>query len=258
MSSGKAGILSDRLRLPPIYLDAGFSLVKLGEEAWVDLKKFTLEGADGRKLRQTAARAQRSGAAVEIVQREKLLPIIAELRDVSDEWLVTRGGAEKGFSLGYWSEDYLMQNDVAVVRHAGRIVAFANVWTTPDKSEFTVDLMRHRPDAPHGMMDLLFISLMQSAKSQGYSWFNLGMAPLAGLPHHRLASRWARAGILFSRHADSFYNFEGLRTFKNKFNPEWRSKYLAYPGGLSLAQVLIDILALIGESPRRAAKRSAS
>ena len=46
---------------------------------------------------------------------------------------------------------------VAVVRHAGRIVAFANIWTTPDKNEFTVDLMRHRPDAPHGMMDLLFM-----------------------------------------------------------------------------------------------------
>ena len=43
------------------------SLVKLGEEAWVDLTKFTLEGAEGRKLRQTFARAQRSGAGVEIV-----------------------------------------------------------------------------------------------------------------------------------------------------------------------------------------------
>jgi phosphatidylglycerol lysyltransferase len=105
-------------------------------------------------------------------------------------------------------------------------------------------------------MDLLFISLIQIAQAQGYRWFNLGMAPLAGLPQHRLASKWARAGTMFSRHADSFYNFEGLRTFKSKFKPEWRSKYLAYPGGLSLAQVIIDVIALISESRKRVERRS--
>ncbi len=242
----------------PVYLDAGFSLIKLGEEAWVDLKTFTIEGGAGRKLRQTFAKAQRSDASVEIVTRDKLIPFIDELRDVSDEWLTTRGTAEKGFSLGFWSDDYMVQNDVAIVRHAGRIVAFANIWMTADKSEFTIDLMRHRPHAPPGVMDLLFITLMLEAKAQGYRWFNLGMAPLAGLPQHRLASMWSHLGTLFSRHADRYYNFEGLRAFKSKFNPEWRSKYLAYPGGLSLAQVLIDVVALIGESPKRAARRSTS
>ena len=118
--------------------------------------------------------------------------------------------------------------------------------------------MRYRGDAPAGVMDLLFIGLMQHAKEQGYRWFNLGMAPLAGLPQHRLASLWSRAGGLFFRHADRFYNFEGLRLFKSKFKPEWRSKYLAYPGGLSLAKVLIDVVALIGESPKRSIRRSAT
>ena len=64
------------------------------------------------------------------------------------------------------------------------------------------------------------------------------MAPLSGLPQHRLAPFWSRLGALALPPRRRFYNFEGLRAFKNKFNPEWRPKYLAYPGGLRLPQVL--------------------
>ncbi len=47
-------------------------------------------------------------------------------------------------------------------------------------------------------------------------------------------------------------NFEGLRAFKSKFKPEWRPKYLAYPGGMALPQILLDATRLISSSPIRA------
>lgn len=242
--------------LLPVYLDAGFSLVKLGEEAWVDLNTFTLEGGEGRKLRQLKAKALRSGSQFEIVPAAKVAAILPDLKDVSDAWLAARDTREKGFSLGFWSDAYMLEHDIAVVRHAGRIVAFANIWKTSTRHEYSVDLMRHRPDAPAGIMDLLFIGLMDEAKAQGFRWFNLGMAPLSGLPQHRLASHWSRLGAFFFRHADRLYNFEGLRAFKTKFKPEWRPKYLAYPGGLLLPQVLIDITTLIASSPKRVARKA--
>jgi phosphatidylglycerol lysyltransferase len=242
--------------LLPIYLDAGFSLVKLGEEAWVNLDTFTLEGGEGRKLRQLKAKALRSGSELEIVPAAGVAPLLPELRAVSDAWLAARDTKEKGFSLGFWSEPYIVKHDLAVIRHDGRIVAFANIWTTGKKLEYSVDLMRHLPDAPAGIMDLLFIGLMERAKADGYKWFNLGMAPLSGLPQHRLASHWSRLGAFFFRHADRLYNFEGLRAFKTKFKPEWRPKYLAYPGGLLLPQVLIDVTTLIASSPKRVTRKA--
>jgi phosphatidylglycerol lysyltransferase len=241
----------------PVYLDAGFSLVKLGEEAWVDLEKFTLEGGEGRKLRQTKAKAERSGATLEFVAAAKVDRLIPQLERVSSAWIEERGQREKGFSLGFWSEPYLNKCDLAILRHESRIVAFANIWTTGQKEEFSIDLMRHLPDAPQGTMDLLLIGLIEHAKAQGYRWFNLGMAPLSGLSQHRLASIWSRAGMFFFRHADRLYNFEGLRAFKNKFKPEWRAKYLAYPGGLLLPQVLLDVTSLIASSPKRVARAMA-
>jgi phosphatidylglycerol lysyltransferase len=78
------------------------------------------------------------------------------------------------------------------------------------------------------------------------------MAPLSGLPQHRLAPLWSRVATWFSRHGDRFYKFEGLRAFKSKFRPEWRPKYLAYPSGVLLPQILIDVTALIANAPARA------
>jgi phosphatidylglycerol lysyltransferase len=149
----------------------------------------------------------------------------------------------------------MLSCDQGIIRHSGRIVAFANVWRSAEKNEFTIDLMRHRPDIPGGAMDLLFIGLMNQARQEGFRWFSLGMAPLSGLRQHRLAPRWSRLGALIYHRGERFYNFEGLRIFKEKFKPEWRPRYLAYPGGLSLPQILFDVTTLIAASPEKVIHR---
>jgi phosphatidylglycerol lysyltransferase len=241
----------------PIYLDAGLSLVKLGEEAWVDLSRFTLEGGEGRRLRQAKTRAEKAGASFAIVPAGEVAPILEELRDISRAWL-GRKGREKGFSLGFWTDEYMLGSDQAIIRQGNRIVAFANIWRSAGHHEFTIDLMRQRPDMPGGAMDLLFICLLEQARREGFGWFSMGMAPLSGLPRHRLASRWSRLGALIYRRGDRFYNFEGLRAYKEKFKPEWRPRYLAYPGGLVLPKLLLDVTTLIANSPARAVRTTRS
>ena len=51
-------------------------------------------------------------------------------------------------------------------------------------------LMRHKPKVSNVLMDFLFAELALHAQAEGYRWFNLGAAPLAGLsdhPQHALA-----------------------------------------------------------------------
>lgn len=235
----------------PIYLDAGFSLIKLGEEAWVDLETFALDGKAGKRLRQTKTRAERSNVEFEILPAAIVSKFFPALKRVSDAWLTLRRHREKGFSLGFLNSDYVRRHDVAVLRHDNRIVAFANFWRNPVASTWTLDLMRQVPDPPEGAMEYLVLKLLEQAKAEGFKWFNLGMAPLSGLPDHRLASRWARLAGLFFRYGDRLYHFEGVRIFKSKFKPEWRTKYLAYEHGLRLPQTLFDIASLINVSARR-------
>jgi len=195
-------------------------------------------------LRQTHRRASRDGAEFEIVPRANLDAILTDLRAISDAWLEEKRTGEKRFSLGYFDADYLRNFDCGVVRCNGAIVAFANIWRGA-ASELSVDLMRYGAGAPKSVIDFLLVECMLWGKAQGYRWFNLGMAPLSGLEEHALAPTWHKVGRMVQRYGEMFYHFEGLRKYKEKFQPVWRPRYLAAPDGLAMAGALLDVTALI-------------
>jgi phosphatidylglycerol lysyltransferase len=228
-----------------LYADFGFTFVKLGEEARVPLRGFGLEGADGKPFRNALRRMEREGGAFRILSREEVATRIEALRAVSDDWLSRRGASEKGFSLGSFDPEYLRRFPAAVIEKGGKIVAFATVWPGPGKEELSVDLMRHLESAPRNAIEVLFVHLMLWGADQGYQRFNLGMAPLSGLEASPVAPLWSRLGRIVYRRGEAFYNFQGLRTFKEKFHPAWEPCYLAYPGGLSLPGVMADVSALV-------------
>ena len=228
-----------------LYVDLGLAALKIGEEARVALEGFTLEGAERADLRQAHKRALREGAQFEVVPAERVDSFMPVLQKISDAWLASKATGEKRFSVGAFAPEYLRQFPVAVVSAQGVPVAFANLWTTGTRAELSVDLMRFDPQAPRGAMDYLFIELMQWGRAQGYRWFNLGMAPLSGLEAHPLAPAWHRVGNFIFRHGEHFYNFEGLRRYKMKFDPVWEPRYLVARGGIALPRVLVDVSVLI-------------
>ncbi len=229
----------------PQYVDLGLAALKIGEEARVPLQEFSLEGPARADLRQAHRRATRGGATFEIVPVERVPQLLPALRKISDAWLAEKSTAEKRFSVGAFSEKYVSNFPIALVRSEGSPSAFANLWPAGTKDELSIDLMRFGPDAPRGAMDYLFIELMLWARTQGFRWFNLGMAPLAGLERHPLAPAWHRVGNFVFRHGEHFYNFEGLRHYKAKFDPVWEPRYLVAPGGVALPRILVDVSVLI-------------
>jgi phosphatidylglycerol lysyltransferase len=52
-------------------------------------------------------------------------------------------------------------------------------------------------------------------------------------------------GSFVFRHGEHFYNLQGLRQYKEKFDPKWEPRYLACPGGLSVPRILANIASLI-------------
>ncbi|MFN3646059.1 MAG: bifunctional lysylphosphatidylglycerol flippase/synthetase MprF [Gemmobacter sp.] len=230
----------------PLMLELGLTLHKLGEEAVVDLTRFSLDGAERKKLRAAHNRAGRDGLTMEIARPPHAPALIEELRAISDDWLHAKGAREKGFSVGRFDPVWLGRWPLALVRHQGRIVAFANILTTDSRAMATIDLMCHVEDAPSGTMDFLFTDLMLRLKAEGYRAFSLGMAPLSGLAPERSRRLWDRFGALIYSHGGNFYNFEGLRAFKDKFHPDWRPRYLAAPSALPPLLTLADAARLIG------------
>ena len=230
------------------YLDLGLNVIKIGEEGRVFLPEFSLTGGGRKGLRYIYNRLSKEGYVFEMVpasENKALLPVLAS---VSDAWLADKNAAEKGFSLGFFKEAYLRNFPIAVIKKEDRTLAFANLWPGGNLQELSIDLMRFLPEAPRGIMDFLFISIMLWGREQGYQWFSFGMAPLAGLERQKVATLWSNIGAFVYRHGEHFYNFQGLRDYKDKFDPSWEAKYLAYPQAFSLPAIFVNLTALIGGS----------
>ncbi|MGE4607254.1 MAG: bifunctional lysylphosphatidylglycerol flippase/synthetase MprF [Myxococcota bacterium] len=230
----------------PLYLDLGLSLHKLGEEGRVPLVDFSLEGSARKGLRQTLRRCEREGCSFEVLPAGASEHCFDELEAISRAWMAGKNTREKGFSLGAFQRDYLARLPLALVRREGRVVAFADLWTGAEGSEVSPDLMRFDPStAPASVMEYLFVQLMLWGRAEGYESLSLGMAPLSGLSSDPLAPAWSRVGAAIFRHGEHFYNFQGLRSYKQKFSPVWEPRYLASPGGLGVARSLLRVSALV-------------
>ena len=230
----------------PIYLELGLTLAKIGEVARVALPTFSLDGSSRARFRNWRNACERAGCVVDVLPPGGSDGVIADLRRVSDEWLAAKRAREKRFSLGAFSPEYLRHFPIAVVRQHGHVVAFASLFMTGTRDELTVDLMRYGASAPPNVMTYLFVQLMLWGQEQGYQWFDLGMAPLAGLESRAFAPLWTRIGAFVFRQGENFYNFKGLREYKDRFDPVWEPRYLASPGGFALPFILTDIATLVG------------
>lgn len=220
----------------------GYDFIKMGEEALVDLTTFTLSGKKQRGTRAVFNKITKDGYTFDVIQPPFTTEQLLELREISDSWLA--GRKEKGFSLGFFDEDYLQRNPIAIVRNqAQQIVSFANIIPTYTTESATIDLMRHHKElAPSGSMDFLFIHLFTYLNEQGIHYFNLGMAPLSNVGQYRSSFLQERIAALVYEFGSELYSFQGLREYKAKFATIWNPRYTLYSRDSWIVYVMIALL----------------
>jgi phosphatidylglycerol lysyltransferase len=218
--------------LVPVYRDHGFRVLKIGEEAMVNLERFATSTSQQRRFRKPRRRLLADGYGIAREYPPHSTALFDEIEEVSQAWLSLPGRRERAFALGRFDRTYLQRTPLAVARHStGRLVAFVNQVPGVRPGVATVDLMRHRPDAPNGVMDYLFCDLMLRLRDEGYRWFSLGLAPLAGVGDRTGATFVERAAHRVYEHVTAPFSFKGLRNYKAKFEPVWEERFLVYQGG---------------------------
>lgn len=230
----------------PLYHDFGNIFFKLGEEAVIPLKDFTISGKKKRAFRATVNKFESQGYFYEIVHPPFSSEFVNRLQSISDEWL--NGRSEMNFSVGSFNEYYLNKASVGVIRNEEDIIGFVSFMPTNYNHAISVDMIRWKENE-FQMMDGLYLNTMLSVKEQ-YDNFNMGMAPLSNVGSHKYAFYRERfAGRIFET-ISHIYSFKGLRNYKEKFNPNWQPRYLVYKKGNSLLTSMIRVSYLINKKTR--------
>lgn len=226
--------------------ERGFDFTKFGEEGFVDLNNFNLSGSKHRGDRALMHKFERNHYQFQIVKPPFSNNFLKRLKQISDNWLGSDD--EKGFSLGYFSNYYLKQAPIAIMKNKkGNIISFANLMPEGNHNVISIDLMRSSKDAPSGIMDGIFISLFKKAQKNGYKVFNLGMAPLANVGESKFSFMNEKFAHLIFRYGSNFYSFQGLRRYKDKFVSVWKPRYIVYRKKGSLVFTMLQLLKIVNQ-----------
>ena len=201
--NGRAAFYQVRADALPLYLDAGLTLMKLGEEAHVVLADFDLKGSHRAHLRYALKRGERDGFDVEVIDPARVPESLPMLREISDAWLDSRLARARRASRSRRSPTTTSSaQSVLLVRQQGAPVAFVTFMTTDMNTEATVGVMRHLPDASPYAMEYLFTKLALHLKQAGFqslqSWHRAAVRHAADAARVSLASA-GRLGLAVRR-----------------------------------------------------------
>ena len=225
-----------------VYRQLGFRKLKVGDDAIVDLKSFTLIGKAHKDVRTKFNQLEKDGIHAVHYPPPVSVEVLNDMKEVSDQWLQIPGRHERGFTLGQFDPHYVGHTHVLAARDSqGQMLAFLNLVPSFKKGETTVDLMRRRATAPNGVMDYLFGKLFLQLKEEGYERFNLGLAAMAGFQADEHAALGERMIHRAFQHMNFLFSFSGLGAYKAKFATWWEPRYVIYHSLRDLPRMAIAL-----------------
>ncbi len=230
-------------RFLPEYRSNGLRLLKIGEDAVINLREWTLSGKKKQNLRTALNKGKRLGWRFEmyddVIEDRR---IRKEIRNISEEWLA--GRSELSFSMGGTHIEGHPEERLSVALDAdGTVLGFLTWAPVYARHGWNLDFMRRRLDAPNGLMEYLITSSLLRFQEEGFEMASLGMAPLANISDGQNDfPMLAKALSLVYEKMSSIYAYRSLQMFKAKFGPEWEDRYLVYSSNLAVAQVLFAVV----------------
>lgn len=217
----------------PVYRASGMHDLYIGDEAVVDVRRFSLEGKQNKSLRQSVGRVEKAGYRVEFVDPSRLDPDL----EVKLRALMTgsrRGDVERGFSMTlgrvFEPEDRGLLFAVALDADDNP-AGFCQYVPARAIKGWSLDLMR-RSEAegvPNGITEFIVAKTIDHLRAEGdvglalnFATFRAVLASEAGDRLMQRAQKW-----VLERVGDSM-QIESLWTFNEKFQPEWNARYAAY------------------------------
>ena len=225
--------------------ESGFDALEIGDEAIVKIPEFSVEGPSMKNIRQTINRINRLGytAHSEFV-RNLDGEFRSRLSHAMQSW--RRSGTERGFSmaLGRFSDEIDPDCLITWAEHENQIMAVLQ-FVPWGRSSLSLDVMRRSPDSETGVNELMIQQTVLFAEALNFKELSLNFASFRSIFERgkRLGAgpitRFNHKILLF---LSRFFQMESLYRFNSKFQPEWKPRYVVFPGVSHLAKVGFAIL----------------
>ncbi len=243
-------------RLGP-YHARGWRAVHIGEDPVIDPARFTLDGSAMGTVRRAVHKLEREGLVVRhfvpgsaaFSDAPDHAALLESLRTISSAWLHDHAGGEKGFCMSRFQPARLDEVWLSIAWRPAtqRVEAFATWVPIPARKGWALDLMRRRPDAPTGVMELLVARAVFEAKRRGDGVMSLALSALVKVDkpigdEPALAATPDPARTFLIDRLARFYDFQGLFRWKRKFAPVFEDRYLVFPDPLALPRIALALV----------------
>jgi lysyl-tRNA synthetase class 2 len=235
----------------PLYEQLGLHTIYLGDEAVVELDRFSLEGRPIRKVRQSVTRLSKAGYHAELHELRSLDE--ATLEQVEDVLARGRQGApERGFSMAMDSLQGQHDHDTLVVLARdgeGTIRGVLHFVPCYGRPAVSLSFMRRDPSTPNGLTEFLVVRAIELLRVRGLEELSLNFAAFAKWMHS--PERWHERllGKLIAL-GNPFFQIESLYRFNAKFFPRWEPRFLVYEGTFGLPRAGIAAMWAEGQLPK--------
>jgi lysylphosphatidylglycerol synthetase-like protein (DUF2156 family) len=240
--SWRIAFLAARDSEVPRYASRGFRSFYLGDEAIVSCDTFSLDGPDMKGIRSAVRRVAKTYRFQLLRESEAPPELVASLNEISAQW---RGKApERGFTMslsqdiegGGHNPEFLLCVATDQDGHPGGFLRIVPVYGAD--FGYTLDLMRHRPDAPNGMTEYLIAQTALALQPHGISRLSMNFAMWGRLYEadvpYSLTQRLAKRAVDV---LNPFFQIKSLHDFNAKFKPVWLSRVLIYQEPTDLPRV---------------------
>jgi lysyl-tRNA synthetase class 2 len=247
----KLGAIGASEGICSLYEQLGLRTIYLGDEAIVDLSKFSLQGRPIRKVRQSVTRLQKAGYEAELHELESLDDaVICEIEHVIE--LGRQGAPERGFSMamdsisgqeGHPTMVVVARDDQGAVRGVLHFVPCYG------RNAVSLSFMRRDPATPNGLTEFLVARAAELLRDHGLAEMSLNFAAFAKWMHSPSNPLERTLGKLVAL-GNPFFQIESLYRFNAKFFPRWEPRYLVYDGTLGLPRAGIAAMWAEGQLPK--------
>lgn len=226
------------------YENAGFSTLKVGEEATISTATFSLEGSVMANVRHAVTKMQREGCRYEWYPMNRIpWNVMNAIETLHRSWLLHKKGPALTFSGNFFPfPDESEAEVLTIFSRDNKLQGAFSFFPCRQSKGMALELMLRHPKSTHGIVEAAIVESVSHGKMQGKHLVSLGVAPLSDTDVAR-EKPFAEKGLgMVMKNLNQVYGYQSLFDFKKKFQPNWTNIYLVMPRLISLPKVALAVV----------------